>query len=51
MLSHSGERLNVTAVLTVAQAAETTAALAGGAPSNISMFAGRIPTPAAIRSR
>ena len=41
-LSRAGVRLNVTAVLTVAQVAETIAALAGGAPSNISMFAGRI---------
>jgi transaldolase len=41
-LSQSGVRLNITAVMTLEQVAEAIAALRGGAPSNISMFAGRI---------
>jgi len=41
-LSHSGIKLNVTALLTLAQVRETAGALAGGAPSSISVFAGRI---------
>jgi transaldolase len=41
-LSQGGIRINVTAVLTLDQVAEAAAALHGGAPSNISVFAGRI---------
>jgi transaldolase len=41
-LSHSGIKLNVTALLTLSQVRETACALAGGAPSTISVFAGRI---------
>jgi transaldolase len=42
MLAHSGVKVNVTAVLTLDQARKAAAALAGGAPSVISVFAGRI---------
>lgn len=41
-LSHAGVKLNVTAVFTHAQVKEVAAALAGGAPSVVSVFAGRI---------
>lgn len=41
-LSHSGVQLNVTAVFTVEQAGRAVAALDGGAPSFVSVFAGRI---------
>ncbi len=41
-LAHSGIKLNVTALLTLRQVREVAAALAGGAPSCISVFAGRI---------
>ena len=41
-LSHSGVKVNVTAVLTLAQVQSAAAALSGGAPSVISVFAGRI---------
>jgi transaldolase len=41
-LSHDGIRINVTAVLTVQQVAASAAALSGGAPSLVSIFAGRI---------
>jgi transaldolase len=41
-LSQDGIQLNVTAILTLEQVREVAAALAGGAPSNISVFAGRI---------
>ena len=41
-LSHSGINLNVTALLTLEQVIETTNALKGGAPSIVSVFAGRI---------
>ena len=41
-LSHSGVKVNVTAVLTLEQVREVVNALKGGAPSNVSMFAGRI---------
>ena len=41
-LSHDGIKLNVTALFTLDQVREVTAALAGGAPANISVFAGRI---------
>jgi transaldolase len=41
-LSHQGVKLNVTAVFTLAQVHEVAQALRGGAPSVISVFAGRI---------
>ena len=41
-LSASGVQVNVTALMTLRQVAEIAGALAGGAPSNISVFAGRI---------
>ena len=41
-LSHDGLKLNVTALMTLEQVAAVTGALAGGAPSCISVFAGRI---------
>lgn len=41
-LSHQGVKLNVTAMFTPDQIVKTCEALRGGAPSNISIFAGRI---------
>src|SRR5262249_19102770 len=41
-LSHSGVKVNVTAVLTLEQVSGVIDALEGGAPSNVSVFAGRI---------
>ena len=41
-LSQSGVRVNVTALLTLDQVRDASAALAGGAPGVISVFAGRI---------
>jgi transaldolase len=41
-LSHEGVQINVTALMTVAQVETMTEALSGGAPSNISVFAGRV---------
>jgi transaldolase len=41
-LSHSGVKLNVTAICTLEQVSETAQALRGGAPSVVSVFAGRI---------
>jgi transaldolase len=41
-LSHDGVKVNVTAMFTVAQVREITSAVAGGAPSYLSIFAGRI---------
>jgi len=41
-LSQSGVRVKVTAVMSLDQGRDVAAALAGGAPSNISVFAGRI---------
>lgn len=41
-LAHSGVKVNVTAILTLDQIRQTTAALAEGAPSVISVFAGRV---------
>jgi transaldolase len=41
-LSHDGVKLNVTAILTPPQVEEVIAALAGGAPCCVSIFAGRI---------
>jgi len=41
-LSHQNVKLNVTAILTLEQVRAVAAALKGGAPSNVSVFAGRI---------
>jgi transaldolase len=41
-LSHSGVKVNVTAMMTLDQVRDVVAALKGGAPSNVSVFAGRI---------
>jgi transaldolase len=41
-LSHAGVKVNVTAILTLDQVREVVNALKGGAPSNVSVFAGRI---------
>jgi len=41
-LSHSGVKINVTALMTLAQVRDVAAAVAGGAPCSISVFAGRI---------
>lgn len=41
-LSHAGIKLNVTALLTLDQVRDVSAALAGGAPSYVSVFAGRV---------
>jgi transaldolase len=41
-LSHSGVSVNVTAVMTLEQVERSVEALRGGAPSNVSVFAGRI---------
>ena len=41
-LAHSGVKLNVTAIFTLQQTVETIKTLEGGAPSIVSIFAGRI---------
>jgi len=41
-LSHAGVKLNVTALLSLAQVRDVVAAVTGGAPSCISVFAGRV---------
>jgi transaldolase len=41
-LSHGGVQVNVTAIMTLDQVRASVAALAGGAPSVVSVFAGRI---------
>ncbi len=41
-LSHDGVKLNVTALMTLEQVRAVVDALKGGAPSNVSVFAGRI---------
>ncbi len=41
-LSHSGVKVNVTAIMTLDQVRDSVTALAGGAPSVVSVFAGRI---------
>jgi transaldolase len=41
-LSHAGVKVNVTAVMTLDQVRHVVGALKGGAPSNVSVFAGRI---------
>jgi transaldolase len=40
--SHSGVKVNVTAIMTLEQVREVVDAVKGGAPSNVSVFAGRI---------
>jgi transaldolase len=41
-LAHSGVKVNVTAIMTLNQVRDSVEALAGGAPSVVSVFAGRI---------
>lgn len=41
-LSHAGVKLNVTAIMTLAQVREVARSVEGGAPSCVSVFAGRI---------
>jgi transaldolase len=41
-LSHAGVKLNITAIMTLSQVRDVVAALGGGAPSYVSVFAGRI---------
>jgi transaldolase len=41
-LSHSGVKVNVTALLSLGQVRDVAAAVAGGAPSCVSVFAGRV---------
>ena len=41
-LSHEGVKLNVTALMTLAQVRSTAAAIHGGAPACVSVFAGRV---------
>ena len=41
-LSHAGVKLNVTAIMTLEQVRAVVDALKGGAPSNVSVFAGRV---------
>jgi transaldolase len=41
-LSHAGVKVNVTAIMTLDQVRDVVSALKGGAPSNVSVFAGRI---------
>lgn len=41
-LSHAGVKVNVTAIMTLEQVQAVVDALAGGAPSNVSVFAGRV---------
>lgn len=41
-LAHAGVKVNVTAIMTLGQVRQVVDALAGGAPSNVSVFAGRI---------
>jgi transaldolase len=41
-LSHAGVKVNVTALMSLAQVRDVAAAVAGGAPSCVSVFAGRI---------
>jgi transaldolase len=42
LLAHSGVKVNVTAILTLDRARDACAALAEGAPSVVSVFAGRV---------
>jgi transaldolase len=41
-LAHAGVKVNVTAIMTLSQVRAVVEALSGGAPSNVSVFAGRI---------
>lgn len=41
-LSHAGVKLNVTAIMTLRQVEDVMVRLRGGAPSNVSVFAGRV---------
>ena len=41
-LSHAGVKVNVTAIMTLGQVQSVVDALTGGAPSNVSVFAGRV---------
>jgi transaldolase len=41
-LAHAGVKVNVTAIMTLDQVRSVVAALQGGAPSNVSVFAGRV---------
>jgi transaldolase len=41
-LSHAGVKLNITAIMTLSQVRDVVAALGGGAPSYVSVFAGRV---------
>jgi len=41
-LSHAGIKLNITAIMTLSQVRDVVAALGGGAPSCVSVFAGRV---------
>jgi transaldolase len=41
-LSHSGVKVNVTALLSLGQVRDVAAAIAGGAPAYVSVFAGRV---------
>jgi transaldolase len=41
-LSHAGVKVNVTAIMTLEQVRAVVEALKGGAPSNVSVFAGRV---------
>src|SRR3954470_5692573 len=41
-LSHAGVKVNVTAIMTLGQVRDVVEVLRGGAPSNVSVFAGRI---------
>ena len=41
-LSHAGVKVNVTAIMGLDQVRDVVAALKGGAPSNVSVFAGRV---------
>jgi transaldolase len=41
-LSHAGVKVNITAIMTLEQVQEVANAVKGGAPSNVSVFAGRI---------
>ena len=50
-LSHSGVKVNVTALMPLEQVRVVSDAIAGGAPACVSVFAGRWPTPAVTRSR
>jgi transaldolase len=41
-LAHAGVKVNVTAIMTLSQVRSVVQALKGGAPSNVSVFAGRV---------